>query len=206
MGTAPISSWRLKLSVLARNEEHVGEGNEYLFPDGSSVSISNVSTDTWFNDDGKKATHGRTSSSLADLEAAYEVYWKNREWKVCVEVAQRAVHLHSKDAWGWIQRSSALHCLGMTREAFENLKPAAGLFPGNITIRYSLACYAAQLGDTEAAKDWLESVFDVAYHCSYAGAFERFQKKASADPNLVTVQAAVPRTRLSWKIKKYLGM
>lgn len=187
--------------------EHDGTGNEYLFSDGSLLYISSVSTDTWFRDDNKKATYGRTSTSLAGLQEAHQVFKKNRDWKACVEVSKRAVELHGKDSWGWIQRSYALHCLKMTREAFEALKPAASLFPGTITIFYNLACYAAKLGDTNGAKHWLKSVFDLAEKSgAYSGTFERYRKMALEDSDLVSVRNFIPQPPMAWKFRKYFGV
>ena len=193
-------------SALGKNE-HDGTGNEYLFPDGSSVSISNVSTDTWFNDDNKKAAHGRTSSSLESMEESYQIFKQRRDWAVCVEIAQRAVDLHGQNSWGWIQRSYALHCFKRTREAFEALKPAAKLFPEKIPIFYNLACYAAQLGDATGAKFWLKSVFELAEKAgAYSGTFERYRKMALEDSDLVSVRNAVPQPPLAWKVRKYFGV
>jgi len=182
-------------------------GHEWVFPDGSSVEIHLVTTDTWFDNPSKIAAHARNSDRLDQLRIAHQIFKKNRDWRACVEVSQRAVDLHGKDSWGWIQRSYALHCLKMTREAFEALKPAASLFPETITIFYNLACYAASLGDTNEAKLWLKSVFDLAEKNGvYAGTFEAYRKMALADSDLVSVRNFIPQPPMAWKFRKYFGV
>jgi curved DNA-binding protein CbpA len=187
--------------------DYSDSGHDWVFPDGSSVEIHGLETDTWFDNPNKIAAHARNSDRLDQLKTAHNIYKKNRDWKACVEVSQRAVDLHGKDSWGWIQRSYALHCLKMTKEAFEALKPAVSLFPETITIFYNLACYAAKLGDTNGAKLWLKSVFDLAEKKgAYAGTFETYRKMALEDSDLVSVRNAVPQPPMAWKFRKYFGV
>lgn len=194
-------------SALDPNPEYVGSGNEYDFPDGSSLSYEDVSTDTFFDDDEKIANWCRKSFKIKDLEEVYQLFKSKKDWAVCVEVAQKAVDLHSKNAWGWIQRSYALHFLKKTRDAYELLKPAAKLFPDKITVFYNLACYAAQLGNANEAKLWLNSVFELAEKTGpYSGTFERYRKQALEDADLISIREGVPQMPLSWKVRKYFGV
>jgi curved DNA-binding protein CbpA len=190
-----------------RESEHDGTGNEYLFLDGSSVYIANVSTDTWFNDDNKKATHGRFSLDLGSMTEAFRIFKRRRDWVVCVEIGQRAIDLHGQNAWGWIQRSIALNGLKKTREAFDLLKPAANMFPSDTTVFYNLACYASLLGNTNEARHWLNSVFELAKRDGPHGwAFEHYREMALKDSDLGSVRDAIPQAPLSWKIRKYFGV
>jgi len=186
---------------------YTSSGHDWVFTDGSSVESHQIDTDTWFDNPSKIAAHARTSERLDQLQTAHYIYKNNRDWKACVEVTQRAVDLHSKDSWGWIQRSFALHCLKRTREAFEALIPAINLFPENITVFYNLACYAAQLGDKDGAKHWLDLVFNLAEKAgAYSGTFERYRKMALEDSDLVSVRGAIPQPPVSWKFRKYFGV
>ena len=65
------------------------------------------------------------------------------------------------EATGWIDRSFALHELGRTREAHDNLVSVAGRFEKIWTIPYNLACYACQLGNRSEALEWLKKAFAV---------------------------------------------
>ena len=76
-------------------------------------------------------------------------------WEQCVTIATSIVELAPKHVFGWIHRSYALHELKRTSEARDLLLPALKRFPKNETIPYNLACYECQLGDVDAARDWL---------------------------------------------------
>ncbi len=76
-------------------------------------------------------------------------------WEECVGIATNILELAPKNVFGWIHRSYALHELKRTIEARDLLQPALKRFPKNETIPYNLACYECQLGDLEAARDWL---------------------------------------------------
>jgi len=76
-------------------------------------------------------------------------------WEQCVAIATSIVELAPKNVFGWIHRSYALHELKRTSEARDLLLPALKRFPKNETIPYNLACYECQLGDVDAARDWL---------------------------------------------------
>ena len=57
--------------------------------------------------------------------------------------------------------SYTLHALRRTSEAQAQLLAVAGQFLTNATMRYNLACYACQLGDPKAARDWLVQAFAI---------------------------------------------
>jgi tetratricopeptide (TPR) repeat protein len=76
-------------------------------------------------------------------------------WEDCVGIAASIIELAPKNVFGWIHRSYALHELKRTSEARDLLQPALKRFPKNETIPYNLACYECQLGDVDAARDWL---------------------------------------------------
>ena len=76
-------------------------------------------------------------------------------WDECVGIAANIIELAPRNVFGWIHRSYALHELKRTSEARDLLLPALKRFPKNETIPYNLACYECQLGDLDAARDWL---------------------------------------------------
>ncbi len=76
-------------------------------------------------------------------------------WDECVKIAADIIEIAPKNIFGWIHRSYALHELKRTGEARDLLQPALKRFPKNETIPYNLACYECQLGDVDAARDWL---------------------------------------------------
>ena len=76
-----------------------------------------------------------------------------------------------------------MHELKRTREAFEQLAPAADKFPGVWTIPYNLACYCTQLGLLAEARNWLKRALAID---------ERVVKKAACeDPDLKPLRDSV---------------
>jgi tetratricopeptide (TPR) repeat protein len=88
------------------------------------------------------------------LEIRLHVYVKAGKWEPCVDIGNALVRAVPERPYGWIQRSSALHELKRTQEAFDYLLPVAKQFPKEWIIPYDLACYCAQLGRLEECKDW----------------------------------------------------
>ncbi|MGC3956981.1 MAG: tetratricopeptide repeat protein [Verrucomicrobiota bacterium] len=90
-----------------------------------------------------------------------EIYFREKLWTNCVEVSDALVRIQPDNTTGWIHRSYALHELKRTREAFENLLPAAAKFSDLWTIPYNLACYCAQLNRLEEATDWFKKAIAI---------------------------------------------
>ena len=82
-------------------------------------------------------------------------------WDECVKIAADIIEIAPKNIFGWIHRSYALHELKRTSEARDLLQPALKRFPKNETIPYNLACYECQLGDLDAARDWLRRAMNL---------------------------------------------
>jgi curved DNA-binding protein CbpA len=182
-------------------------GHLYRFADGSRVTHCGERKDTLFHDEIRKAEHGRVSSDLSELAEAYQIFKKRNDFKACVGICQRAVDLHPKNSWGWIQRSFILHLLSMTKPAFDALRPAAELFPKEITVFYNLACYSAQLGDQKGARAWLAKVFQLAEQAGpTAHTFKQYQAKVANDPDLIPLRDAIPHEPISWKLRRFFGV
>jgi tetratricopeptide (TPR) repeat protein len=56
----------------------------------------------------------------------------------------------------------SLHELKLTQAAYETLRPVVDRFPEEWRMRFSLACYACQLGKLEEAMMWLEKAMALA--------------------------------------------
>lgn len=89
------------------------------------------------------------------LKLRWQIYAAAKKWDDCVGIAEAVKQAVPKNVFGHVHLSYALHELGRTREAFDQLKPALDRFPKDHVIRYNLACYSASLGNLPAAKAWL---------------------------------------------------
>ena len=94
-------------------------------------------------------------SRVETLGLRWSIMAQLKRWEECLAAATAIVELTPKHSFGWIHRSYALHELKRTSEARDLLQPALKRFPKNETIPYNLACYECQLGDLDAARDWL---------------------------------------------------
>lgn len=92
---------------------------------------------------------------LEVLGVRWSITAQFKSWEECVRIGTSIVELAPKEVFGWIHRSYALHELKRTQEARDLLLPAVKKFPKNETIPYNLACYECQLGEVDAARDWL---------------------------------------------------
>ena len=95
------------------------------------------------------------------LAARCDIYTVARKWPAVVALAEMLVELVPERPSGWVWRSSALHGLMRTQQAFDLLLPAARKFPEIPMIPYDLACYCAQLGKLEEARRWLHQSYEV---------------------------------------------
>ncbi len=57
------------------------------------------------------------------LEIRWHIYAHTKEWDACVDIAEEIIKLAPEREGGWIHRSFALHELGRTQEAFDQLLP-----------------------------------------------------------------------------------
>ncbi len=105
------------------------------------------------------------SPALREHPAVLEMRWRvhagEKRWDDALQVAQRLARLVPEDPGGWIDQSYALHELRRTREAWDLLLPIATKFPKVGIIPYNLACYACQMGDRAAARQWLAKAVEV---------------------------------------------
>jgi tetratricopeptide (TPR) repeat protein len=118
------------------------------------------------------------------LAVRYQVLAKAKRWEQAGAVAQTLVQTLPESAFGWLRRSQALHFLGRTQEAWDQLFPAVEHFPGDPLIAYDLACYACQLGRLPEAVEWLKKALakDQA---------RQLKQAALEDPDLEPLRATI---------------
>ena len=95
------------------------------------------------------------------LEVRYDIYARAKKWEGCVDIGNALVQAVPGRSSAWIQRSLASYFLKRTREAYDQLLPAADKFPKVWPIPYNLACYCAQMGRLEECKEWFTKAMAV---------------------------------------------
>ncbi len=111
------------------------------------------------------------------LEVSWQIHAKALNWAKCVAIARQLLQIDSKKPGGWIHLSYALHELKRTREAHENLVGVLEQFPDEWLMRYNLACYSCQLGNSEEASRWLAGA-------ALKGDAKQIKEMAKDDPDL----------------------
>ena len=89
------------------------------------------------------------------LMARCQSFMAAKQWDSLIQTAGSLVRDFPTLHEAWVNRSYALHELKRTSEAFETLLPAAAMFPKIWVVPYNLACYCAQTGRLQEAKEWL---------------------------------------------------
>jgi len=90
------------------------------------------------------------------LDLRWQIYAKEGKWEECVEIARALMRGDPERPSGWIHHSVSLHVLHRTEEAYSHLSTVVDKFSGIWTIPYNLACYCAQLGRCDEAKEWFK--------------------------------------------------
>ena len=111
------------------------------------------------------------------LLVRWELYANGKKWQAAHTIGEHLVEYFPEEPIGWLQRSYALHAMGRTVEAFQQLLPAAPKFPKLSTVSYHLACYACTLGYIEEAWHWLDKAIA-------AGEGDMIKSMALSDPIL----------------------
>lgn len=97
------------------------------------------------------------------LELEWSLHSTALQWQAAFDVAQRLIEVAPDRPFGWIHRAYALRRMpgGGLAQAWAALRPAHDRFPRQFLIPYNLACYAAQMGKTDEAWDWLQCAIDI---------------------------------------------
>jgi predicted Zn-dependent protease len=113
------------------------------------------------------------------LEVRWAVSAQEKHWDEALRIAQTLLRRAPKRSSGWLHRAYALRRVpeGGIQKAWDALLPAADKFPEEPTIPFNLSCYACQLRQMDAARDWLKRAFAV-------GGKAKIKQMALADADL----------------------
>jgi tetratricopeptide (TPR) repeat protein len=113
------------------------------------------------------------------LEARWTQCVHEKNWRDALAIAERELQSTPADAGGWLHRAYALRRVsdGGLPRAWAALLPAAAKFPTEPVIAYNLSCYACQLRQLDAAREWLQRAVQ-------AGGKEAIKTMALADDDL----------------------
>ena len=98
------------------------------------------------------------------LDVRWQIYARAEKWEACADIAEAIIKLDPDRPDAWIHRSYALHELGRTQAAFDELLPVADKFPKVWTIAYNLSCYCARLGRMDECREWLKRAMAIDEH------------------------------------------
>jgi len=101
-----------------------------------------------------------------------------RRHEPALGIACTLMEVEPEEFWGSLYRSQALHWLGRTAEALELLLPLQDRWPKAFEIPYDLACYCAQSGRRDDAREWFNRAARLTKHPSAV------RSMALADPDL----------------------
>ena len=93
------------------------------------------------------------------LEMRCRIFEAAGKWEMSLVVAQTLCEQLPKRLPGWLHQARCLYHLGKVHEAYHLLVDVVELFPGNQTIRYDIAVYAAERDLLAEAVEWLKLAF-----------------------------------------------
>ena len=113
------------------------------------------------------------------LEVRWLVSAGQKHWEEGLQIAQALLRRAPKRSSGWLHQAYALRRVpgGGVQKAWEALLPASDKFPKEPTIPFNLSCYACQLRQLDAARDWLKRALAV-------GGKEKIKQMALKDSDL----------------------
>jgi tetratricopeptide (TPR) repeat protein len=89
------------------------------------------------------------------------IYYGLKKWELMREIAKRLADFQPDDIQWTISLAYAPRRAISIEAAKEILLNAESKFPKEAVIKYNLACYECQLGNVEAAKNYLKQVFEI---------------------------------------------
>lgn len=107
------------------------------------------------------------------------IFIKAQKWEQAAELGKILIDVLPHESGAWIAYAYALRRVpgGGMPKAKEILEKAKPLFPKEPMFAYNLACYEAQLGDVESARQLLEQAFAI-------GDAKQLKLQAVDDPDL----------------------
>ena len=103
----------------------------------------------------------RIGGALQNHPDVLEVRWlicaEEKRWEEGLQVARALLHSAPERSSGWLHQAYALRRVpdGGLAKAWEALIPAFDKFPKEAIIPFNLSCYACQMGQLDAARQWL---------------------------------------------------
>jgi predicted Zn-dependent protease len=99
-----------------------------------------------------------------------------------LQAAQALLRSAPKRSSGWLHQAYALRRVpdGGVQRAWEALLPASDKFPKEPIIPFNLSCYACQMRQFDAARDWLKRAVAL-------GGKEKIKRMALKDSDLETL-------------------
>ena len=97
------------------------------------------------------------------LDLRWFIYSHHEQWDACLDTSSAIVKMAPDRVSGWIHKAYALRraTVGGIEKPKPVLEEAAKLFPDDDMIQYNLACYCAQLGQLDAAKEHLDKSYEL---------------------------------------------
>jgi predicted Zn-dependent protease len=113
------------------------------------------------------------------LEVRWSVSAEQKRWEEALETARVLLRRAPKRSSGWLHQAYALRRVpdGGIQKAWEALLPAVDKFPKEPTIPFNLSCYACQMQQLAAARDWLQRAVAI-------GGKEKIHRMALQDSDL----------------------
>jgi hypothetical protein len=98
------------------------------------------------------------------MKLRWQICAKESNWDACLDIARTLTQLEPDGASGWIHFACSARraSKGGLQTAREILLLVVEKFPKDSAIPYNLACYRCQLGNLEAAPQWLAKAFKIA--------------------------------------------
>jgi predicted Zn-dependent protease len=92
------------------------------------------------------------------LEVRWSISAEAKHWEEGLQAAQALLRHAPERSSGWLHQAYALRRVpdGGVQKAWDALLPAFDKFPKEPTIPFNLSCYACQLRQLDAARDWLK--------------------------------------------------
>jgi predicted Zn-dependent protease len=120
------------------------------------------------------------------LEVRWSLSAEQGHWEEALQAAQALMRRAPKRSSGWLHQAYALRRVpdGSIQKAWEALLPAVAKFPKEPTISFNLSCYACQMRQLDAARDWLQRAVAIAGK-------EKIHKMALRDSDLEPLWAEI---------------
>jgi tetratricopeptide (TPR) repeat protein len=120
------------------------------------------------------------------LELRWLILAEEKRWQEGLQVAQALLRRAPERSSGWLHQAYALRRVpdGGLQKAWEALLPAFDKFPKEAIIPFNLSCYACQMRQLDAARDWLKRAVAV-------GGKGKIKRMALKDPDLEPLWAEI---------------